>query len=78
MADWPFFFEYRNYNNNITPLLAQRKSSVENMTQSRVILQYYFQDLSLAQGKFSNKNVGEVPMTGFQLILLENIYSRKN
>ena len=48
------------------------------MTHSRVILQYYFQDLSLAQGIFSYNNVGEVPMTGFQLALFENICSRKN
>ena len=33
------------------------------MTHSRVILQYHFQDLSLAQGKFSYENVAEVPMT---------------
>ena len=63
MADRPFFFEYRNNNNNITPLLTQRKSRIESMTHSRVILQYHFQDLSLAQGKFSYKNVAEVPMT---------------
>ena len=78
MADRPFFFEYQNDDDNITPLLTQRKSRIESMTHSRVILQYYFQDLSLAQGKFSYKNVGEVPMTGFQLALFENIYSRKN
>ena len=48
------------------------------MTDSRVILQYYFQGLPLAQGKFSYKNVGEVSMTCFQLALFENLYSRKN
>ena len=65
MADRPFFFEYRNNNNNnnVTPLLTQHKSTIESMTHSRVILQYYFQDLSLAQGKSSYKNVDEVPMT---------------
>ena len=61
MADRPFFFEYRNNDNNITPLLTQRKSRIESMTHSRVILQYHFQDLSLAQGKFSYKNVAEQP-----------------
>ena len=63
MADKPFFFEYQNNNDDITPLLTQRKSRIESMTHSRVIQQYQFQDWSLAQGKFSYKNVAEVPMS---------------